>query len=293
MAGRSTTDNCATALHSAPKPIKKDGDLLYEVEAVVGVRMGLDGVEYHVKWNGYPSSDNTWIDELPPFFHKGSGVYKKEPVVPTDKGYHPGESDSDSDDEAEKALADAKQAYEAEKASADAKQAYDAEKALADAADAKKAYDAQLSATKKALADAKKAYDAQLDATETALTDAKQAYDAQLDGAEKVLADAKQAYDAQELLRSDELLFLADTKQAYDAQELLRSDELRFLADAKQAYDAQPDVPKRLSHGPCPGCTPGIPPKKRSTIDSDALWCSEEMPPRKKHRTIESDTESD
>jgi len=55
------------AAHTAPKPIK-NRELMYEVEDVVDARMGRFGPQYLVKWEGYPPSQNMWIDELPSFF---------------------------------------------------------------------------------------------------------------------------------------------------------------------------------------------------------------------------------
>ncbi|KAJ1464076.1 hypothetical protein T484DRAFT_1871197, partial [Baffinella frigidus] len=85
-----------------PAPIKaRTTHLLYEVEKVVDVRMGKWGPEYLVKWKGYRTSDNTWIDEIPPFFRKESPFYKKEFAL-TDEGedaVSDGESGSEDDSE--------------------------------------------------------------------------------------------------------------------------------------------------------------------------------------------------
>jgi hypothetical protein len=57
-----------------PRPIVKK-DVWYEVEKVVAKK--LVGIEwmYLVKWAGYSSKHNSWIDTLPPFFTSSSSVY--------------------------------------------------------------------------------------------------------------------------------------------------------------------------------------------------------------------------
>jgi hypothetical protein len=62
------------ARRAAPTPIVKK-DLLFEVEKVVNARVGKWGLEYFVKWRGYHVSENSWIDEVPPFFQKNSQFY--------------------------------------------------------------------------------------------------------------------------------------------------------------------------------------------------------------------------
>jgi hypothetical protein len=217
MSARSTKRKSAIPSRGAPRPIRKAGGLLYEVEEVMGVRMGTNGVEYLVKWDGYPSSDNEWIDELPPFFHKGSDTYKKEAAAttckksPVDKDYRPEESGSDSDDEINE------------------------DEINDDEIDDDEINDDEI--------DDDEINDDEIDDDEI---DDDEIND---DEAEKALAE-------------------------------------KALAEkAKKAYDAQPDVPKRLSHGPCPGCIPGmLPPKKRPQRN----WFK-----FKKHRTVDADTESD
>jgi hypothetical protein len=52
-----------------PTPVKDDS-LLYEVEKVIDARQGRLGPEYLVKWEGYSSKHNSWIDDIPSFFKK-------------------------------------------------------------------------------------------------------------------------------------------------------------------------------------------------------------------------------
>jgi hypothetical protein len=54
----------------APRAIKRSAELLYEVEGVIDARMGKFGPEYLVKWKGYTTNKNSWIDELPSFFRR-------------------------------------------------------------------------------------------------------------------------------------------------------------------------------------------------------------------------------
>jgi len=53
----------------APKPIDLTTHL-YEVEKIFKKRWGGLGWEYFVRWAGYPSSDDSWIKECPPYFKK-------------------------------------------------------------------------------------------------------------------------------------------------------------------------------------------------------------------------------
>jgi len=54
---------------SPPRPIVLGGHLHYEVGAVLSTRGAPAGpAEYHVTWAGYPASESSWIQELPPFF---------------------------------------------------------------------------------------------------------------------------------------------------------------------------------------------------------------------------------
>ena len=60
-----------------PRPIVKK-DVWYEVEKVVAKKLVGSGWVYLVKWAGYPSQENSWIDTLPPFFAESSSVYTGE-----------------------------------------------------------------------------------------------------------------------------------------------------------------------------------------------------------------------
>ena len=53
----------------APIPITTKSQL-YEVEKITEKRLRKFGWEYFVSWVGYPSSDDMWISECPPFFKK-------------------------------------------------------------------------------------------------------------------------------------------------------------------------------------------------------------------------------
>ena len=83
-----------------PTPLVKS-DLLYEVERVVDARVGKWGLEYFVKWRGYDTSDNSWIDELPPFFQKNSAFYQKKlrSGYASDEDVRPSTSSSQSSDD--------------------------------------------------------------------------------------------------------------------------------------------------------------------------------------------------
>ena len=43
-----------------PGPIEIEGPDVYEVEAILDTRLHYGKVQYEVKWQGYPSSENTW-----------------------------------------------------------------------------------------------------------------------------------------------------------------------------------------------------------------------------------------
>lgn len=84
------------AVRAAPTPIVKK-HLLYEIEKVIKSRQGEWGREYLVKWRGYGSDDNMWIDKLPSFFKKNSSFYEASLSDEDD----PVESDSVSEDSAD------------------------------------------------------------------------------------------------------------------------------------------------------------------------------------------------
>jgi hypothetical protein len=46
-----------------PPPDIVDGEEEYEIEAIVGHRGSASRCSYHVKWNGFPSSENEWMTE--------------------------------------------------------------------------------------------------------------------------------------------------------------------------------------------------------------------------------------
>jgi hypothetical protein len=106
---RTTFKNTKNTRTSKPRPLQKEGDLLWEIDKLIGTRLGTFGQEYLVKWKGYPDSDNMWIDTLPPFFLKGSPHYLDENPSFThsskdliDRDYKPDkEPASESDDESE------------------------------------------------------------------------------------------------------------------------------------------------------------------------------------------------
>ena len=68
-----------------PRPLKlPDGSLAYEVESVVGIRKTEGGKsEYLVKWVGYPSNQNSWIEEenLPAYFKDNLGWKYSNPTA--------------------------------------------------------------------------------------------------------------------------------------------------------------------------------------------------------------------
>ena len=57
----------------APRPIIKK-DVFYEVERVIASKIHKGGRLYLVKWAGYDSDENSWIDELPEFFKNRNGT---------------------------------------------------------------------------------------------------------------------------------------------------------------------------------------------------------------------------
>jgi len=61
---------------AAPIPIG-DNDSLYEVEKVLDSKVGEFGTVYLVKWAGYTAVYNSWIVDLPSFFHKYKAEYMK------------------------------------------------------------------------------------------------------------------------------------------------------------------------------------------------------------------------
>jgi hypothetical protein len=81
---------------TAPAPIVKK-HLLYEIQKVVDARNGVHGREYFVKWRGYPSCENMWIGDLPPFFHKSPFYTTKgrDAIVESESG---SDTDSEEDD---------------------------------------------------------------------------------------------------------------------------------------------------------------------------------------------------
>lgn len=91
-----------------PKPIK-NRELMYEVEDVVDARMGPFGPEFKVKWEGYPSSQSSWIDELPSFFKsKCLSLIKNVTKVVDDSSdsemiYETSDSESGSESDSESA----------------------------------------------------------------------------------------------------------------------------------------------------------------------------------------------
>jgi hypothetical protein len=87
-----------------PTPIKLTAKM-YEVEEIVAAKQTSDGPKYLVKWEGYDSSHNAWIDEMPPFFKKrclfliGKGsVSEIDSSDSSDSSESESESESDNDD---------------------------------------------------------------------------------------------------------------------------------------------------------------------------------------------------
>jgi len=86
----------STVLCQAPTPLRNvGGERLYEIEKVVRTRVGKHGAEYLIKWAGYQSSENSWIDDLPSYFKS----YKQRCSDDSDNVDSSDDSDNfDSDD---------------------------------------------------------------------------------------------------------------------------------------------------------------------------------------------------
>ena len=70
----------------APIPIKSTS-LLYEVHKITKKRSGKSGFEYFASWTGYPSSDDSWITELPSYF-EGQWGNKQGATTPDTTKFH-------------------------------------------------------------------------------------------------------------------------------------------------------------------------------------------------------------
>ena len=62
----------------APAPIVTDKFTRYEVEKVLGSKVVEVGRMYYVKWAGYSSKWNSWIEELPVYFKTSKATYDDE-----------------------------------------------------------------------------------------------------------------------------------------------------------------------------------------------------------------------
>jgi hypothetical protein len=90
-----------------PRPIRTQGDLLWEVEEVIASRMGCFGREYLVKWRGFSARENSWTTDLPPYFQKIQKWSVKRELEPDSDDGSPScsscsasdQSESDSDSE--------------------------------------------------------------------------------------------------------------------------------------------------------------------------------------------------
>lgn len=115
------TDKTKRESTTKPDPIFKNGHHLFEVEKLIETRLGSHGEEFLVKWKGYPHSDNTWIDTIPDFFNKSSPHFQKKryPISFTQKmkleedlDYNPVEPVSESDEESDDDSGDESEMHE-------------------------------------------------------------------------------------------------------------------------------------------------------------------------------------
>ena len=79
----------------APRPIVRK-DVLYEVERVIQTKIHNGDRLYLVKWTGYNSDENSWIEELPAFFKNEDGTWAGDL-----KSHMLSDSESEPDDELE------------------------------------------------------------------------------------------------------------------------------------------------------------------------------------------------
>jgi hypothetical protein len=275
---KTTFKNTKKSRTSKPRPLQKKGDLLWEIEKLLGTRSGTFGKEYLVKWKGYPDSDNMWIDSLPPFFVKGSPHYLDEkssfPKELIDRDYKPDkEPPSESDDESE--VEDDNESEDEEGDEEDS--LIDDESEYDDASDADDESEAGDVATHESIARINPVTSAIKDSNGTEIDKVGDKVEALWpedtpDGLDhfypcEILAfrgkncgvEVQVKWSSPDSFSATSWISLYDIRDKKDRSGGFAPipgsiRKMTFATQAERdAYDAQNDCPKRLSYGPCPG----------------------------------------
>jgi hypothetical protein len=268
-----------------PKPLKKDGELMYEIDEVLDVRMGKYGPEHLVSWKGYSSEDDLWIDELPPFFQKGHVLYQKKTAQRAFKKFNGKNDDIDVDYDTTESGSEDESEVESDEYddTSDDEEIYDAsedeeidddDEEFSNVVKATISVDSAIKSAKKASCNAKKA--CAIMSTKKASSNCKKACaftSKTTTTAKKTTAIAKKTAA---IAKKTTAIAKKSTIRVKTAPVRTKTTppvrvKKTTTARSKEPMDTQFDVPKRLSFGPCPGCRPGVPPTKLSKATCDAL----------------------